>query len=271
MTLCSLGWHPDVQDLRDFVLKADERISLPTAVDLREHELEPSDDRSETSLNMSCAVALLRMLNWQSKKREGRRLEGDAGFLHQLTIKVWGGGGLSGVGHRSVLKTLKRFGAPPESLCRYESARPLSERPELFSYTQRYGRIEYLRLDSWEGTSRESLQAMKYWLACGNPFILGFSVPHSISPNAVSIPFETLRGGSMGGTSCVVMGYDDQFPMLDQLNRRKSQASEAFSGAFLIHTCWGKHWGDRGYTWLPYAFVENRFACDAWAVKSPLA
>jgi len=208
------------------------------------------------------------MLNWQSKKWEGRRLEGSAEFLHKLTIKVCGGGGIAGVSHRCVLKTLKRFGTPPESLCHRESETPLPERPELFSYTRHYERIEYLRLDSWKKTPRESLRSMKHWLVYGNPFMLGFSVPHCISPSAVSIPFETLRGGSMGGTSCVVMGYDDQFSALDQLERYQSQFStQPAIGAFLIQTCWGRHWGDQGYAWLPYAFIKNRFACDAWAVK----
>jgi len=270
MTLCSLGWRPDVQDLRDFVLQNEPQMNFPTSVDLREHELEPLVGDYEGTLHMSCATSLLRMLNWQSKKWGGRRLEGSVEFLHKLTIKVWGGGGSTGVGHRSILKTLRRFGAPPESLCRNDSKTPLPERPELFSFTRHYEHIEYLRLDSWEKTSHDSLQAMKYWLAYGNPFMLGFSVPHSISPSAVSIPFETLRGGSMGGTSCVVMGYDDEFPALDQLNRHHSRSKQSATGAFLILTCWGQQWGDQGYAWLPYAFVENRFACDAWAVKSPV-
>lgn len=267
MALCSLGWRPDVQDLRDFVLENEHWMDHPATVDLREHELEASVQSSDPLLHMSCATSLLRMLNWQSKKWRGKRLDGSAEFLHKLTLKICGGGGLTGVGHRSVLKTLKRFGAPPESLCQDDSETPLPERPELFGYSRQYGNIKYLRLDSWEKTPRESLQSMKYWLAYGNPFILGFSVPHSVSPAAVSIPFETLRGGSMGGTSCVVMGYDDQFSALYPLEQNQYKFSQHPNGAFLIQTSWGKHWGDQGYSWLPYEFIENRFACDAWAVE----
>jgi len=182
----------------------------------------------------------------------------------------------TGIGLRSTLKTLKRFGTPPKWLCEKNTeCGSLLNRPELFCYTENFAHLQYVRLDSPWQTSRYYIDAMKFWLSHGNPFLLGFAVPHNISIDTTLIPLDVRRGGTIGGTSCVVMGYDDELRISDHVPVYHERIENSHSGAFLIQTNWG-HGGQNygvsnreewGFAWLPYAYIETRFACDAWAIK----
>ena len=52
----------------------------------------------------------------------------------------------------------------------------------------------------------------------------------------------------------VAVGYDDN----RRIGRRK--------GALLIQNSWGTGWGDKGFGWLPYAYVESGLAVDFWSL-----
>ena len=37
-------------------------------------------------------------------------------------------------------------------------------------------------------------------------------------------------------------------------------------GALKIRNSWGTGWGEGGYGWLPYRYVENGLAVDFWSL-----
>lgn len=264
----SYGWCPDIPDFRDHV-----EFSLPvppsqTAVDLREEGLEPTRVDA-CGIHATCAYALLAMIDWQARKWAGTRVDASASFLHQLTLRVAGGGGLQGVSLRASLRALRQYGAPPDhmwpSLPERFTIAPAS--PELFGFARSFQMLRYLRLDAWTYDPLMRLASIRRWIEYGNPCVMGFAVPTTVLFNEFeTVPFDVHRGGTSGGSACIVMGYDDHIPLQSRINHPFVSPSNREAGALLIKTCWGDSWGDGGYGWLPYAFVESRFACDAWAV-----
>jgi C1A family cysteine protease len=54
----------------------------------------------------------------------------------------------------------------------------------------------------------------------------------------------------------IAAGYDDRW-------LRGSR------GALLVRSSWGSEFGENGYGWLPYAYVEEHLAADFWTLFHP--
>ena len=87
--------------------------------------------------------------------------------------------------------------------------------------------------------------------------MFGFSVYSSmpaIGEGKGEIPYPRPGDRLEGGHAVVAIGYDDG----------KTIGKE--KGALRIRNSWGTAWGDAGYGWLPYAYVENGLAVDFWSL-----
>jgi C1A family cysteine protease len=149
-----------------------------------------------------------------------------------------------------------RCGIPPERYWPYEASR-VGEQPDafLYSFDQPYRDIRYVRLDGRNSTGRETLQGLKAFLRAGFPCCFGFSVPSSLTDDG-QIPYRPTFDSPLGGQAMVAVGYDDRW-------LRGSR------GALLVRSSWGSVWGDNGYGWLPYAYVEERLAVDFFTLLHP--
>ena len=198
-TRFSLGWCPDIPDLRDYTLACAPRDPLPDRVNLCEVQLDPKLPRID-DYHASCAIAVQFLVGWQARKWAGEPIDLSALFLHLMTIRMHGGGGQMGVSLRSTLKTLMRVGAPPESLCpSTEESHTIPQRPELFCFADQYRRLVYVRLDYVSHNAASNIAAMRRWLSAGHPFALGFTVPAHADESTPS-SFTTRRTGIAGGS-----------------------------------------------------------------------
>jgi C1A family cysteine protease len=257
------GWLPSVPDFRDFTLHSPAVTELlhglgpadgETAADncdLREYFLDADD---QLDLNTSPAHACIGLVQYFERRSLGRVLRPSRLFLHQNALKF--SGGSAGVDLRTTLCAMVRCGIPPERYWPYETQRR-EERPEpfLYSFDEPYRGIRYVRLDGRNATGRETLQTVKAFLRAGFPSCFGFSVPSSLTIDG-QIPYRPTFDSPLGGQAMIAVGYDDRW-------LRGSR------GALLVRSSWGQGWGDDGYGWLPYAYVEERLAVDFFTLLHP--
>lgn len=260
------GWHRDLPDPRDLLPNSPEVEELlgslkrrrgsratrqPDKVDGREF-CGPVEDQQ--LLRSSAAQAVAGLVQYFERRSSGRTIEGSSLFLYQITRRLLGRQGDSGANLRDTLKALARFGLPPARHWPLDASR-LECDPEPFLYG--FGRdlqpLRYVRIVPGGASGAEALERVKTFLAAGFACALGFSVPGSVGEEA-DIGFPTRYDTIHGGQAAMAVGYDDA-------HRIRSS-----KGALLIRNSWGPAWGEGGYGWLPYRYVEELLAADFWTL-----
>lgn len=98
------------------------------------------------------------------------------------------------------------------------------------------------------------LYHMKHALVMGYPFVFGIQCYESFLSEATAasgvVPMPKLNAEQcQGGHALCMVGYDDG------------------KGAFLFANSWGEQWGQQGYAWLPYEYVQDaQLFFDAWTL-----
>lgn len=211
------------------------------------------DDQKQ--LNSSPAQACVDLVQYFDRRALGRTVALSKLFVYQATRRLLGTLGKNGVDLRSTLKAIVAFGIPYEQHWPYDLEK-INDEPAafLYAFADRFRSIRYVRLDGRNRTGQETLALVKSLLNAGFPSVFGFSVPASISRDG-DIPYRPTFDTVQGGQAVVAVGYDD---------RRLSSTK----GALQFRNSWGRDWGDDGYGWLPYAYVEEQLAADFWTVIS---
>lgn len=258
-----LGWHPDLPDSRDLSPQSPEVIQLFEGLDLSIAEVPPVVNlqdffpaihpRSGLDLRDSCTRACIDLLQYFHRRSSGPSIEPSILFLHHTARRIGAALDLAGLDLRSHLQAMVTFGIPPDRLWRYEPTNIDREPdPALYSFAEPYRLLRYLRLDARNSSGLETLVVVKSFLAAGIPCVFGFAVPSSLSSDG-DIPYHPRYSFVRGGVAVVAVGYDD----------RRLRGTR---GALQIRSCWGEPWGDEGYGWLPYAFVEEQLASCFWTL-----
>lgn len=264
-----LGWHRDIPDVRDHTLESDSVTKIltkssplksiakkmPKSIDLRKW---CSPIENQGALGSCTAHAGVGMLEYYERRTTGKHLDGSRLFLYKVTRQLLGFTGDDGAYLRDTMKAMVLFGVPPEKYWPYVEEK-FNEDPSsfCFSFAQNYQALDYYRLDPSGLTPAQILDSVKRSLAAELPAMFGFSVYSSMPPlgdGKGEIPFP-VRGDSLeGGHAVLAVGYDDAKKINGQ------------TGALLIRNSWGTGWGEKGYGWLPYAYVLRGLADDFWSM-----
>jgi len=147
-------------------------------------------------------------------------------------------------GYRTVAKT----GSCPEAMWPYlvrRFRRPPT--PACFRAARRHRAIAYYRV-------RRSIAQQRACLAEGFPFVMALAVHASMMGRAVRrsgmVPLPTRHDRLRGGHAVLAVGYDHQRRLI------------------IFRNSWGRAWGDRGYGYLPYAFIASSdLTWDFWTMR----
>lgn len=264
-----MGWQRDLPDFRDFtpesdsikqILSQSEKLgsltkTLPASKDLRQW---CSPVENQGSLGSCTANAGVGLMEYYQRRAFGKHLDGSRLFLYKTTRNLEGWHGDTGAYLRSTMKAMVLFGVPPEPYWPYQISQFDNEPPAFcYSFAQNYKSVRYYRLDPAGTATSKVLTAVKRSLAAGLPSMFGFTVYSSIpavGAGTGDIPFPQAGESVLGGHAILAVGYDDK----KQIGGEK--------GALLIRNSWGTQWGEQGYGWLPYAYVEAGLAVDFWSL-----
>jgi C1A family cysteine protease len=149
-----------------------------------------------------------------------------------------------GTSVRAAMKVLLDKGVCYEVCWPYIPQRPGSPCPTADSEALGFRIERYVRM--------ETIQEMKESLVANGPFVMSILCFNGIfnAPNGV-VPMPGEDEDYVGGHAICIVGYDD---------------TEQY---FKFKNSWGMLWGDGGYGYLPYDYLED-YMMDAWSAKDSL-
>lgn len=240
------GWHPDLPDQRDHEFLALPVAVLPPAIDLRAN-CSPVYDQGQ--LGSCTANAIAACLDYDRFKQKEKFINPSRLFIYYNERKDQGTlESDSGSSIRESAKAVKNYGACPESEWKYD-INQFTVTPGYKAYTDavKYEALVYQRIT-------RNLTDMKTCIYDGYPFVIGFTVYDSFEGSEVAkagmmtMPLKDEK--VLGGHAVMVVGYDDDKQW------------------FIVRNSWGSGWGDKGYFYMPYAYLMNKkLSSDFWTLR----
>lgn len=237
---------PDPIDPRDYSARSFGifgRPTLPKRVDYSRQTL-PVGDQGRTGSCVGWATSYLRA--WLQRQSTGKSVRYSARFIwiaakeiDPWPLNVMFDG--AGTKIRDAFKIMKTHGAARDRLWPFSRTLPDSRNEQSI----RQDALRH-RIGSYYSLDNKNTDELRQTLAKVGPFVVGvpvFSNWNRIGSDGV-IPDP--RGAQVGGHAILVVGYDDA------------------KKRFKIQNSWRRSWGDRGYGYISYSWMEN-FAWSSWA------
>lgn len=242
------GWVRDLPDHRDLMFAA-ALTALPAKIDLRLNpEKWPVYDQGQ--LGSCTANAIAGALQFDEIK-EGKAdpfVPSRLFIYYNERVIEHSVGSDSGAQIRDGVKVVAKLGVPPETDWPYNIGE-FTEKPPEVAYTdaKRERVSNYLRIP-------QAAAQLKACLANGFPFVFGFTVYESFEgPDVAKTGVMRMPQPSeqvVGGHAVCAVGFDDS------------------KSTFIVRNSWGDTWGDKGYFYMPYAYMlDPHLASDFWTMR----
>ena len=259
------GALPDPPDHRDRKCRYSyKQIPTDPEVDLRSYVPQVLNQGALGSCTANAVVAAFVI---DAKKQKLYYFEPSRLFLYYNTREIEGDVSTdSGASLRNTVKAINKCGVCPEKrieACDFREGQPDGSRrylpywpyetqkfrerppPQCYSEAVRNNICKYERLS-------QEINQLRACLKSGSPFVFGFEVFPSFDRTQCFgiMPMPTKGEVSHSSHAVVAVGYDDERQKIVVLNS------------------WGCHWGQNGYFFMPYEFIENENYCrDFWKIE----
>ena len=257
-----LNYKKDPKDKRDFIFKTSLKTPvnkltsyLPGSIDYS-NKMTPVKDQG--NLGSCVAFAVTAMKEWQEtienemeiklgkrnyRKRKVYNLSEAWVYWNAKKIDYWPDE--EGTSIRFALKVLNKIGVPCETAWKYSDID--IGKPESWASLV----AQWSLIDSYWRVS--NLDELKLALLKG-PVVIAIPCFDSIFYTGTNGLIEYPRSPNdiYGGHAICAVGYNDNMKNV--------------GGVIKIKNSWGRKWGDGGYGYLPYQYI-NDFLWDAWACK----
>ena len=145
------------------------------------------------------------------------------------------------------VQTINTIGVCPEDNWPYDISK-FSEKPsdKCYEIAKNHQSISYQAVE-------QSLDQLRAAIISGFPVVFGFNVYESFESADVAktgnMPMPKEGEKILGGHAVALVGFDD------------------IRNVFIVRNSWGDNWGDKGYFYMPYDFIQNtNYASDFWVI-----
>lgn len=211
---------------------------LPLLVDMRS-KMPPVYDQG--ALGSCTANAFVAAIQFKDPTFYGSRL-----FVYYNTNLIEGNVNIDdGATLADGIKALKKYGVCSETIWPYN----------INKYTFTPPSLCYVNGLKHMVLSAKNIQlnaiSIKQSLANNLPIICGIAVYESFETSAVTktgiVPMPKPNEQLLGGHAVLIVGYDDS------------------KQRWILRNCWSSTWGDKGYFYVPYAYLLNPAYCtEMW-------
>jgi C1A family cysteine protease len=233
-----LGCKKDERDDRDYLMRAYlPVVKLPNRADFTSQMTPVRNQGDEGTCVAFSTVA--GMKEYQEQLDWKRYMELSPRYLYSLCKKIDGHPDEEGTQIRYAMQVLKQSGVCEEKYWPYQPHQTDKPKAGSDKDAAKFKELSYARL--------LDLDEIKLCLAAKGPCVIGIVCYSGIMKTKTGkVPMPKDGEKPIGGHAICVVGYDDAKKLLKFKNS------------------WTEQWGDRGYGYLPYAYVE-KYMMDAWS------
>ncbi len=234
--MSKLGCIRDRFDERDYLMRAYlPLVKLPRKVDYTP-KLSPIRDQGDEGTCVGFATAC-GMKEYQEMLDYEKLVLLSPRFVYAECKKIDGMPDLEGTSIRTAMKVLSEKGVCQEKLWPYSPYQKTKAKKGAPADAKKFRVKSYARI--------LNLDELRSHLYSKGPCAIGVEVFRGFLETGL-VPMPKKDERSFGGHAISPVGYDDSKELIKFKNS------------------WSKNWGDKGYGFLPYSYV-NRYMMDAWS------
>ena len=221
---------------------------IASSVDLRK-DFTPVKDQGD--MGACSAFALVGIFEFILKKNRQPDIDLSEQFVYYNARKAAGASKVdSGTSLSDIIKTMMDLGVCQEHFFPY-NPETISQEPPVEAFNDAQNRkIVKAKI------VKKDLQTIKSAVYEGYPVAISLRIFDSFNPRKgfIRIPSETeIQSGQSGNHAMIICGYNDE------------------ARFFVVRNSWGRKFGDKGYCYIPYGYIEQESLLNGACIISEIS